>query len=96
VQISENGPLSTSHCARPRIQGRGGYGRELYPSDENALGGFPTLQSGTPCQDSDGDGIPDARELANSLDPNNSADAHWIGAMGYTYMEHFLNGSNSR
>ncbi len=73
-----------------------GTGVSSTPSDENALGGYPALQSGTPCQDSDGDGMPDAWELANSLDPNNPADASWIGAMGYTYMEHFMNGSKPR
>ncbi len=75
---------------------RAGIGVGESPNNEDQLGGFPNLQTGTPCDDSDGDGMPDVWEVANSLNPNNPADAGWLGAMGYTYLEHFLNGTQPR
>jgi hypothetical protein len=41
--------------------------------------------------DSDRDGIPDAWETANSLNPNNAADGSAIAADGYSNLEHYLN-----
>ncbi len=56
---------------------------------------WPTLASGTPLMDSDGDGIPDAWEIANGLNPNNSADGAQVAANGYTNLENYLNGVTS-
>jgi hypothetical protein len=41
--------------------------------------------------DSDRDGIPDAWETANSLNPNNAADGSALAADGYSNLEHYLN-----
>ena len=68
-------------------------GKGILPKSEKDVGGFPTVDSGTPCMDSDHDGIPDAWELAHHLNPKNAADANKVNADGYTNLEHFLNGS---
>jgi len=41
--------------------------------------------------DTDGDGMPDAWEDANSLDKNNAADGAAIAANGYSNLENYLN-----
>ena len=55
-------------------------------------GGYGTLAGGTPPVDTDRDGIPDAWETANGLNPNDPADAilYW-GCTGYTNLEVYLN-----
>ncbi|OYX64763.1 MAG: hypothetical protein B7Y89_00500 [Novosphingobium sp. 32-60-15] len=51
------------------------------------VGGWPTLASGTPYADSDGDGMSDAWEAARKwTDPNQDSDGD-----GYTNLEEFLN-----
>lgn len=65
--------------------------------DVSEVGGYPKLTF-NPAQvpaDSDGDGMPDAWETKNKLDPKNAKD----GAMdtdgdGYTNVEEFLNNTN--
>ena len=57
------------------------------------VGGWITPASGTPCLDSDHDGMPDVWELAHGLNPNNIADGNQIFSSGYTNLEEFLNGS---
>ncbi len=55
------------------------------------VGGWPALRSGTAPQDSDGDGMPDAWERQNGLDPkrdDSSGDRH---GNGYTNVEDYLN-----
>ena len=63
------------------------------PQSQADLGGFPTLAAGTPCTDSDHDGIPDAWAINHGF----SATAN-IGATtapnGYTYLENYLNGTD--
>ena len=55
------------------------------------VGGWPTLKAGVAPIDSDGDGVPDAWELANGLDPRNPADASTVDASsGYTWLERYL------
>jgi hypothetical protein len=56
---------------------------------------WPTLASGRPLNDSDGDGIPDAWEGANGLNPSNAADGAQTSANGYTNLENYLNGVTS-
>ncbi|MFT3740382.1 MAG: hypothetical protein QM786_16670 [Breznakibacter sp.] len=53
---------------------------------------WPTLSStGTPT-DTDRDGIPDAWETANGLDPNNPNDGSNLNSDGYTMLEVYMNG----
>ncbi len=56
-------------------------------------GGWPVLQTEQPAADKDQDGLPDAWERKNGLDPANPADArtHTLDK-GYTNLEVYLNG----
>jgi pectate lyase len=60
-------------------------------TDPAAVGGFGTLASGTPAADSDRDGMSDAWERANGLNPANAADGPVVGPSGYTNVERYLN-----
>jgi len=62
------------------------------PATEADVGGFPTIANGTPCADTDHDGMPDAWEDANGLDKNNSVDGRAIHSSGYSNVERYLNG----
>ena len=55
------------------------------------VGGWPTLAGGTPPADSDHDGMPDAWEKANGLDPRDPDDRNEVAADGYTMLEKYLN-----
>ncbi|GGF28693.1 polysaccharide lyase [Echinicola rosea] len=56
------------------------------------VGGYPEYK-GTPYQESDGDGIPDAWEEKYGLDPNDPSDANAdLNGDGYTNLEKYLNG----
>jgi hypothetical protein len=58
------------------------------PADWNA---WPTLKS-TPCPtDTDKDGMPDAWETANGLNPTNAADGTTLNSAGYTMLEVYMN-----
>ncbi len=59
-------------------------------SDISQVGGYPEYK-GTPYQDSDNDGIPDAWEIKNSLDAKNASDAAKISKNGYSNIENYLN-----
>jgi hypothetical protein len=52
---------------------------------------WPTLDSTTPPVDTDHDGMPDAYETANGLNPNNAADRNNRNADGYTALEVYIN-----
>jgi hypothetical protein len=55
-------------------------------------GGYGTLTGGTPPTDTDGDGIPDAWEEANGLNPNDPSDAvAEYGCTGYSNLEEYVN-----
>jgi hypothetical protein len=55
-------------------------------------GGYGVLTGGTPPVDTDGDGIPDAWEIANGLNPNDASDAtEEYGCTGYTNLEVYVN-----
>lgn len=58
------------------------------PADWNA---WPTLNSTTAPTDSDGDGMPDAWETANGLNPNDPSDGAQVADNGYTNVENYLN-----
>ena len=53
---------------------------------------WPVLSCGPAPADSDHDGMTDAYELANGLNPNNAADRQAIATNGYTNLENYLNG----
>jgi hypothetical protein len=72
----------------------GGWGVGTGPDSEDDVGGFPSLNPGTACTDSDEDGTPDEWELANRLDPEDSADAGLDSdGDGYLNLEEYLNGT---
>lgn len=60
------------------------------------VGGFPTYK-GEPRADSDGDGMPDAWEIAHGLNPNDACDANAdLNGDGYANIEDYINGLNPR
>lgn len=64
-------------------------------SDPADVGGWPQLDPGTPCADSDNDGMPDAWEEANGLNPGVDDGAQDVDGDGYTNLEEYLNGSST-
>lgn len=57
------------------------------------VGGWPVLRAQPAPLDTDRDGMPDAWEIAQGLDPTDPADAaHVDPASGYTALERYLNG----
>jgi hypothetical protein len=60
---------------------------------QDETGGWPSYAPGTPPQDTDHDGMPDAWENDRELDPSNPSDANEdINNDGYTNVEEYLNG----
>jgi hypothetical protein len=59
--------------------------------DEADFGGPGSISGGTKPTDSDGDGIPDAWESANGLNPQDPSDAMKISSSGYANIERYLN-----
>lgn len=57
------------------------------------VGGWITPASGTACNDSDHDGMPDVWETAHGLNPNSATDGAQFATSGYTNLEMYLNGS---
>jgi hypothetical protein len=56
-------------------------------------GGFPTLAFGTPCTDSDLDGMPNAWESARGLSNSNASDRNGdLDNDGYTNLEEYMDG----
>ncbi len=63
-------------------------------TSDNALStvsGYPALGAGSPCDDADGDGIPDAYERAKGVPVRSMSPAH-VNDDGYTDLEHYLAG----
>lgn len=52
---------------------------------------WPTLTEGEKWIDTDGDGMPDAWETANGLNPNDATDGKQVNAEGYTNLEVWMN-----
>ncbi|MDD3320566.1 MAG: pectate lyase [Paludibacter sp.] len=61
---------------------------------QNDVGGWPELKSTPAPIDTDHDGMPDAWEKANKLDPKNAEDRNKVGKDGYTMLEKYLNSIN--
>jgi hypothetical protein len=55
------------------------------------MGGPGSISGGTSPTDTDGDGIPDAWESANGLNPNDKSDGMAIASNGYTNLENYVN-----
>lgn len=55
------------------------------------VGGWPELKSEAAPKDTDHDGMPDAWEKKNGLDPNNPDDRNHEANDGYTMLEKYLN-----
>lgn len=53
--------------------------------------GWPVLETAEAPVDTDGDGMPDAWETENGLDPANGEDGAQTAANGYTNLENYLN-----
>lgn len=65
-------------------------------TDPMQMGGYPEYK-GTPYVDSDGDGMPDAWEIANGLNPNDPSDANGdCTGDGYTNIEKYINGISTK
>jgi pectate lyase len=58
---------------------------------EALAGGLSEIKGGPAPLDSDGDGMPDAWEIAHGLNPRDAADAVKLDASGYTNVEVYLN-----
>jgi hypothetical protein len=58
-------------------------------TDPSQVGGYPEYK-GTPYKDSDNDGMPDAYEVKNKLNPMDAADAAKITKSGYSNIEVYL------
>lgn len=59
-------------------------------TEVSQVGGYPAYK-GTPYKDADNDGMPDAYELKNGLNPNDASDAAKITKSGYANIEVYLN-----
>ena len=59
-------------------------------TDINQVGGYPEYK-GTPYKDADNDGIPDAWEIKNGLNPKDPKDSGKIAKNGYSNIENYLN-----
>lgn len=65
-------------------------------TDIRQMGGYPEYK-GTPYVDSDNDGMPDAWEIANGLNPNDPTDANKdCTGDGYTNIEKYINGISTK
>lgn len=65
-------------------------------TDPLQMGGYPEYK-GEPRVDTDGDGMPDAWETANGLNPNDASDANGdINGDGYTNIEKYINGISTK
>jgi hypothetical protein len=70
-------------------------GTSVLHRSEVPYGGFPVISGGTPCTDTDHDGMPDVWETARGLNPNNAADRNAVATSGYTNLEVYLAGTGA-
>lgn len=75
-----------------QLKSYGTAGSIINTEDDNGIpGNVGTVANGTPAADSDQDGMSNAWETANGLNPNNAADRNNIGTGGYTMLENYIN-----
>ena len=72
------------------IDVQGGYPAHVTPYSVSQAA-WPVLSCGAAPADTDHDGMTDAYEQANGLNPNNATDRQLIAANGYTNLENYLN-----
>ncbi|WP_145351654.1 pectate lyase family protein [Roseimaritima multifibrata] len=62
--------------------------------DPADVGGWPSIRVGAPVEDSDHDGMPDAWEIEQGLDPSDATDRNGLNLskVGYSNLEVYLNG----
>jgi len=72
--------------------GTAAYGKNGLIDKPADVGGWPKLASAPAPSDGDHDGMPDAWETKNGLNPNNASDGSATGKDGYTNLENYLNG----
>ena len=66
-------------------------------TDPRQMGGYPEYKAWEPYTDSDNDGMPDAWETANGLNPNDAGDAVLdCNGDGYTNIEKYINAIPTR
>lgn len=68
------------------------YGNHGILDTPEQAGGYPEYNTYDTITDQDGDGMDDAWELTNGLDPTNPEDRNWTNEDGYTALEAYLNG----
>jgi len=76
---------------------KNGTGEGAPPASPQEAGGFPVIAAGTPCADTDKDGMPDEWETTHfaTLSRGSSSDSSSdFDGDGYTDLEEFLNGSD--
>ncbi len=72
-----------------------GTGPSAPPKNESDAGGFPSLDGGSPCSDTDGDGMPDEFEQRYGLNPDIPGDAMLDADRdGYSNIEEFVNATH--
>ena len=76
-----------------RLLGEYRAGTGEIPRSEADVGGYPDIEIGAPCQDSDGDGMPDRWEREQDLNLAANDGAEDRDGDGYTNLEEFLNGT---
>lgn len=85
-----------------RLMNQYSSGTGTYPGapsyEQGSAFGWPTIASGTACPDADADGMPDAWESANGLNPDGAADRNSTAAngSGYTNLDMYLAGMRAR
>jgi hypothetical protein len=60
-------------------------------NSQRDVGGWPEIRTGASAPDSDRDGMSDAWEKSNRLNPNDASDASRVSKDGYTNIELYLN-----
>ncbi len=71
--------------------GKGVFGKPGIIDLPIAVGGLGTYKTAPAPLDTDGDGLPDAWELQNKLNPKDASDGNKLDKEGYTMLERYLN-----